>query len=86
MRIVRTATARDDATIGRAPSEASRVETLCDTLGVNLVVSDSFARRCRDPLRDLGSFELRGVTGPVRLWAPKDQQACCSDAAAGHPT
>jgi adenylate cyclase len=60
----------DFTTIGRAVNEASRMEKLCDELGVNLVVSDRFARRCTRPLRDLGTFELRGVSGSVRLFAP----------------
>jgi adenylate cyclase len=62
----------DFTTIGRAVNEASRMEKLCDELGVNLVVSDRFAQRCTHPLRDLGTFQLRGVSGSMRLWAPEE--------------
>ncbi len=36
----------DFTVIGRAVNEASRMEPLCDRLGVNLVVSEEFAKRC----------------------------------------
>lgn len=58
----------DFTAIGRAVNEASRIEALCDLTGRNLLMSDSFARRCPDDLIDLGSFPLRGVARPQRLW------------------
>ena len=63
-----TADRLDFTTVGRAVNEASRIEALCDATGRNLLMSDSFARRCADSLLDLGVFPLRGVTAPQRLW------------------
>ncbi|MGI3901560.1 MAG: adenylate/guanylate cyclase domain-containing protein [Janthinobacterium lividum] len=63
-----TADRLDFTTIGRAVNEASRIEDLCDATSRNLLMSDSFARRCTADLIDLGSFRLRGVSAPQRLW------------------
>lgn len=63
-----TAERLDFTAIGRAVNEASRIEALCDATGRNLLVSDSFARRCGAELIDLGAFPLRGVAAPQRLW------------------
>ena len=65
---VGTASRLDFTAIGRAVNEASRIETLCDTTGRHILMSDSFARRCRSDLIDLGTFPLRGVAAPQRLW------------------
>ena len=63
-----TASRLDFTAIGRAVNEASRIETLCDRTGRNILMSDSFARRCDADLVDLGPFPLRGVEAPQRLW------------------
>jgi adenylate cyclase len=63
-----TADRLDFTAIGRAVNEASRIETLCDPTGRNLLMSDSFARRCVGSLVDLGTFPLRGVALPQRVW------------------
>ena len=63
-----TADRLDFTAIGRAVNEASRIETLCDALGRNVLLSDSFAQRCGLPLIDLGEHALRGVAAPRRLW------------------
>ncbi|MCJ9729642.1 adenylate/guanylate cyclase domain-containing protein [Bradyrhizobium sp. PRIMUS42] len=57
----------DFTTIGRAVNEVSRIEGLCGQLGVHLLLSDLFARRCRSDFRQLGTFELRGVEFPLVL-------------------
>jgi adenylate cyclase len=62
----------DFTAIGRAVNEASRMEKLCDEIGRNLLLSDSFAQRCAGPLVELGAFPLRGVGGPQRLWTVAD--------------
>ena len=63
-----TANRLDFTAIGRAVNEASRIEMLCDATGRNLLMSDSFARRCGTGLIDLGAFPLRGVAAEQRLW------------------
>ncbi len=63
-----TANRLDFTAIGRAVNEASRIETLCDTTGRHILLSDSFARRCASGPIDLGLFPLRGVATPQRLW------------------
>ena len=63
-----TADRLDFTAIGRAVNEASRIETLCDVLDRNVLLSDSFAERCGLPLVDLGDHALRGVGAPRRLW------------------
>ncbi|WP_237477626.1 adenylate/guanylate cyclase domain-containing protein [Lichenibacterium dinghuense] len=63
-----TASRLDFTAIGRAVNEASRIETLCDATGRNLLMSDSFARRCAGELIDLGAFPLRGVAAEQRIW------------------
>ncbi len=63
-----TASRLDFTAIGRAVNEASRIETLCDQTGRNILLSDSFARRCEADLVDLGTFVLRGVEASQRIW------------------
>ena len=58
----------DFTVIGRAVNEASRIEKLCDELDRSLLVSDSFAERCGLGLVPLGTFPLRGLEQPQRIW------------------
>lgn len=61
----------DFTVIGAAVNEASRLEALCDSLGLNLVVSETFARaatRCGGRLKSLGRHSLRGVRGDQELF------------------
>lgn len=64
---VGTARRLDFTVIGRAVNEASRMETLCDDLGRNLVLSAEFARRCTRATTGLGLFTLRGMKGKREL-------------------
>ena len=52
-------------------NEASRIEALCGTAGQPLLLSDAFAERCGRPLQTIGTFPLRGVDKPQRLWVPR---------------
>lgn len=63
-----TANRLDFTVVGRAVNEASRIEALCDVTQRNLLMSDSFARRCADDLVNLGAFSLRGVSAPQQVW------------------
>ena len=54
--------------IGAAANEAARIEGLCKTLHVNLVVSESVARHLPQHLRSLGRHALRGISRPIELF------------------
>ena len=58
----------DFTVIGRAVNEASRIEKLCDKLDRPLLISESFAERCGRGLVPLGTFPLRGLDQPQRIW------------------
>ena len=63
----------DFTVIGRAVNEASRIEKLCDELDRSLLMSDSFAERCGRGLAPLGTFPLRGLEQPQRIWTVSEQ-------------
>jgi len=54
--------------IGAAANEAARIESLCKTLQVNLLISEHVARHLAVPPRSLGKHALRGVGQPVELF------------------
>ena len=58
----------DFTVIGAAVNEASRIEKLCDGLGRNLLLSESFADHCPDETTPLGTFALRGVSRLHRIF------------------
>lgn len=66
----------DFTVIGTAVNEASRIESLCDQLDRNLLISDSFVSALRDAavrpddceLMSLGSHSLRGVSGQREIY------------------
>lgn len=61
----------DFTVIGREVNIASRIEGICKQLGEPLICSRTFAVEAAIAARDLGSFELKGVTEPVALAVPK---------------
>ena len=62
----------DFTVIGRVVNEASRIEKLCDKLDRSLLISESFAERCGRGLVPLGTFPLRGLDRPQRIWTVPD--------------
>jgi len=60
----------DFTVIGPAVNLASRVEALTKTLGRPVLVTADVADRLTCPLDDLGDHAVRGVAGPVRIFAP----------------
>lgn len=57
----------DFTVIGSAVNEVSRMEALCDELGVRLVMSERFASCLDVPVTDLGQHRIRGIRQPRRL-------------------
>jgi adenylate cyclase len=60
----------DFTAIGPAVNVASRLEGLTSKLGRRLVLSPEVAAHAGAPLDDLGSFDLKGVPHPQRVFAP----------------
>lgn len=59
----------DFTVIGRAVNEASRVESMCKTLGEPLLLTHAFREALGEaPLRAVGRHALRGVSGGVELF------------------
>jgi len=54
--------------IGAAANEAARIESLCKTLDVNLLISEQVARHLAERTRSLGKHTLRGVGEPIELF------------------
>jgi class 3 adenylate cyclase len=61
--------------IGPAVNLASRLETLCRTLGPQVLVSDDFARLCAGSFPSLGAHHLPGIARPVEVFTLPDQPA-----------
>lgn len=74
----------DFTMVGPAVNEASRIEGLCTELGVNLVLSESFAAivaASGGRLRSLGHHRLRGVGAAQELFTVADAPCPPRDAA-----
>jgi adenylate cyclase len=56
--------------IGAAANEAARIEALCKSLGVSLILSERVVRHLRGDFRSLGRHRLRGVGEPIELFSP----------------
>lgn len=60
----------DFTCIGPSVNLAARLETITGKLGRPLIVSPAFATLAGIEVEDLGEFELKGVDGPQRAYAP----------------
>jgi adenylate cyclase len=58
----------DFTCIGPAVNLAARLETLAGELGRTLLASTEFARRCPGALAPVGSFTVRGIGAPQRVF------------------
>lgn len=63
----------DFTVIGPAVNEASRMESLCRSLGTDLILSETIASLLPDETRLLTRTELRGVKGERALYGPAEQ-------------
>jgi class 3 adenylate cyclase/uncharacterized protein (DUF427 family) len=54
--------------IGSAANAAARVESMCKSLGRNVVASAAFAGACAEPLVSLGRHKLKDVEGEQELF------------------
>src|SRR5207244_8859364 len=63
----------DFTVIGPAVNEVARIETLCEPLGRNVLVSAELAAALGDRagLQPLGRHALRGVRRPREIYAPE---------------
>jgi hypothetical protein len=61
----------DFTAIGPAVNLTSRLEGLTSKLSRPIVLSDELAKLTTRPTDDLGTFELKGITAPVRAFAPR---------------
>lgn len=62
----------DFTVIGPAVNLASRIAGQCALLGEPVLLSEAFAARYAGAVREMGTHALKGVTHPVRLFAPRD--------------
>jgi len=61
----------DFTAIGPAVNLTSRLEALTSKLGRPLVVSEELARITSRATEELGTFDLKGIPSPARVFAPK---------------
>jgi adenylate cyclase len=81
----------DFTVMGLAVNRAARIEGLTKKLGVALLMSAEVAERVRRRLKSAGRHRLRGLRGPVEVYALRDCGSCltpprfCQAAAAPPP-
>jgi adenylate cyclase len=54
--------------IGPAVNKTARLQSLSKQAGVPLLLSKEFAARIRRPIRSIGHFDLRGISGPQEMF------------------
>lgn len=59
--------------VGPAVNKTARLQSMSKQAGVPLLLSSEFAARIRRPLRSIGHFDLRGLSGPQEMFTPADE-------------
>ena len=59
--------------VGPAVNKTARLQSMTKQAGVPLLLSQEFAAHIRRPLRSIGHFDLRGVSGPQEMFTPADE-------------
>ncbi|MFO0996456.1 MAG: adenylate/guanylate cyclase domain-containing protein [Alphaproteobacteria bacterium] len=62
----------DFTVIGRDVNLTSRIERLCGPLERRVLMSEAFANAVPSPCFELGSFTLKGLAEPIRLFTAED--------------
>lgn len=57
--------------VGPAVNRTARIQARTKDVGVSLLVSSEFAALVKQPLRSMGTFELRGVAGVHEVFTPE---------------
>ena len=59
----------DFTVIGPAVNRAARLESMTKKLGVPLLMTGAFAGRLDRPVRSLGAHRMKGLSGPIEVFA-----------------
>jgi adenylate cyclase len=54
--------------VGPAVNKTARLQSISKQAGEPLLLSSEFAAHIRRPLRSIGHFDLRGVSGPQEMF------------------
>ena len=59
--------------VGPAVNKTARLQSMSKQAGVPLLLSKEFAAHIQRPLRSIGHFDLRGVSGPQEMFTPASE-------------
>ena len=59
--------------VGPAVNKTARLQSMTKEAGVPLLLSKEFASHIQRPLRSIGHFDLRGVSGPQEMFTPEKE-------------
>ena len=59
--------------VGPAVNKTARLQSMSKQAGVPLLLSQEFAAHIARPVRSIGHFDLRGVSGPQEMFTPADE-------------